>query len=238
MIIGILSGEAGVGKSLQAMQFEEDLLILDLENRLEEKRKRFFPDRLIEIRELMKYDNEYNEDQVASFNAFVSEIKTILKSEPPKTLVIDGIGELREYAHSKWAKDKNRRRAVTPGDWEEINDMVRESLFPLINWGRLKDVNVIFTSTNKDDYTITERDGKKESSKCGRVPAYKDWIGYNVDLLAELWTPCDRNKHPDGRYFVTVTKSPVGIFEEEITEKSLFEVLQKRYENRRKYDNI
>ena len=230
LIIGILSGEPGSGKSQQSMQSEEDIIILDMENRLEEKRKRFFPDRLITIKNLMKYDPYFNEDQIGSFNAFIQEVKDLVKTkEPPRTVVIDGIGDLRDFAHAKWAYDNNRKRASNPGDWEHINDLVRDTLFPLINWGRAKDVNIIFTSSMKDDYTVVERDGKKESAKCGRVPAHKDWVSYNVDLLVDMWQPLNpKTGKPTGQYMATVTKSPIGTFEEEITGKSLWTVLGER----------
>lgn len=222
-MIGILTSEAGCGKSFQAMQWEEDIKILDLENRLEEKKNRFFKDKLIEIVPLMKYDKDYMVDEVGSFNGFVLEVHNILKSEPPRTLIIDGIGELRDFAHSKWAQDKGRKKAANPGDWEAVNDLVRETLFPIINFARIKNFNVLFTSQLKDDYTVIEQDGKRVSSKCGRIPAHKEWIGYNVDLLVDL----SINKKM-GTYQAEIIKSPVGIFTEDITGKSLFEVLSSR----------
>lgn len=217
-MILIVSGEPGTGKTFQCMYFEEAIRYLDLENRAEEKRNRFFSDKLIEIKQLLKYDANFNEDQIGSFNAFQSEVHTLIKSEPPQTVVIDGISELRDYANAKWCKDNTRKRAINPGDWSQINDMVRDTLFPLINWSRVKGNTVIFTSQYKDDYGVIEKDGKKESVKTGRVPAHKDWIGYNVDVLVDL-------VQYKGRYNAVVTKSPVGVFEEDLTGRSLCDLL-------------
>jgi len=224
MMIGILTSEPGCGKSYAGLQWEEPIVSFDMENRLDEKIVRFFKGKQITNVPLMKYDKEYNIDEIASFEAFVAEVKKLPGRKPlPKTIFIDGIGELRDYASAKWAKVNNRKKASNPGDWEQINNMVRDVLFPMINWSRhLKltqnyDINLIFTSQLKDDYTVIERDGKKESTKCGRIASHKDWISYNVDLLVDLWMPCGKNGKPDGRYMASVIKSPIGVFEVDLT---------------------
>jgi hypothetical protein len=75
----------------------------------------------------------------------------------------------------------------------------------------------------KDEYVVIEQDGKKISARSGRIPGHKDWMSYQVDLLVDL----SINKKA-GTYQADVVKSPVGIFTEDITRKSLFEVLTSR----------
>jgi hypothetical protein len=233
MTIGILYSEPGCGKSYGVLGFEEPIAVFDMENRLKPKIDSLFSDKLIDLYELKLYDSDYNEDQIGSFDAFVRKAKNIIELEPenyPRTVVIDGIGDLRDYAHAKWAKAKNRKQAVNPGDWEQVNNLVKDTLFPLINWSRVHQINLIMTSQMKDNYTVVERDGKQESAKYGRIPAHKEWAGYNVDFLIELWQPkTKQGKIIPGQYMATCVKSEVGSWEEDISGKSLYDVfIEKR----------
>lgn len=226
--IGIFYSEPGCGKTINALGFEEPIKYFDMENRCQQKIDKYFPEKLIENMNLKKYDKEYNEDKIGSFVAFVKEVSNLIALKPddfPRTVIIDGIGDLRDYAHEKWCKDKSRKQAMNPGDWEAINDMVRDCLFPLINWARVNNITLIMTSQMKDNYDVVERDGKKESAKAGRIASHKEWCSYNVDFLIELWQPKGKDgKIIPGCYKATCTKSEVGSWEEDITGRNLYDV--------------
>ncbi|MDT8402867.1 MAG: hypothetical protein RQ743_14370, partial [Bacteroidales bacterium] len=67
MII-ILSGEAGNGKTLQSMDgFDEKVTVLDLENRDENVRARYFNNRLIEVIPIKQIDDNFENDYTASY---------------------------------------------------------------------------------------------------------------------------------------------------------------------------
>lgn len=231
MAIGILYGEPGAGKSLKSLEFEEPVLVFDMENRLQKKINRFFPEKLIKVLELKLYDKDYNEDKVRSFNEFVVETKKLIQlksDEMPQTVIIDGIGDIRDYAHDKWCAVTGRKRAVTPGDWESVNDLVRNTLFPPINWARAHDRTLIMTAQMKDNYTVVGQGAEKTSAKDGRTPSYKEFCAYNVDFLIELWQPKVKGKIDVGRYMATCSKAEVGSWELDVTNKNLYEIFKEK----------
>lgn len=223
-MIVILSSEPGKGKTFQSMGWEEPILYLDMENRTQKTFDSFYKDRVISLKKCMAFTKDYQEDHVKTLENFQVAIKSITPAD--RTIVIDGISELRDYAVTKWAKDNNRKRPVNPGDWEEINDIVRGMLFPLVNRCRAEGINLVMTSQFKDDYETVERevrDGnrivvKKESVKKGRVPALKEWQTYNADVHIIL-------DYKKPKYMATCVKSSVGCFEIDITDKSLYDEL-------------
>ncbi len=222
-MIVILAAEPGKGKTWQSMQFEEPILYLDMENRTQKTLDIFFKDRIITLKKCMAFTKDYKEDHVKTLENFEHEIKELKEI---CTIVIDGISELRDYAVTKWAKDNNRKRPVNPGDWEEINNIVRDLLFPLVNRCRVENINLVMTAQFKDDYETIERevrDGnriivKKESVKKGRIPALKEWQSYNADILIEL-------QYRKPNYWMICHKSLVGCFEKNITDLSLYDLL-------------
>ncbi|MDP2364363.1 MAG: AAA family ATPase [Ignavibacteria bacterium] len=211
MII-ILSGEPGSGKTFQAMGWEEPILYLDMENRTQKTLDNYYSDKVITIKKCMAYTKEYKEDHVVTLQNFEREIKGL---EEARTVVIDGISDIRDYAATKWTIREKRKRPMNPGDWEQINDIVRDLLFPLINQCRIKEINLVMTAQFKDDYAL---DSEGKSSKIGRIPALKDWISYNVDSLITL-------EYRKPHYRAVCNKSLMGCFEENITSKNLYDIL-------------
>lgn len=219
----ILSSEPGKGKTYQSMGWEEPILYLDMENRSQKTLTNFYTDRLINLKKCMAFTKDYKEDHISTLQNFE---RVIQGYRDERTIVIDGISELRDYAVTKWAKDEGRKKPVNPGDWEAINDMVRALLFPLVNKCRTEGINLVMTSQFKDDYETVEREVKennrvivkKESVKKGRVPALKEWQTYNADvhIIMEYRKP---------KYWANCIKSPVGCWELDITDKSLYDEL-------------
>lgn len=212
-MIVILSSEPGMGKTYQCSGWEEPILYIDMENRAQKTLDLYANDKVINFRQCMAYTKDYKEDHVATLTNFRREVKNL---EECSTVVIDGISDIRDYAHTQWAKDNKRKRAMNPGDWEQINDIVRELLFPLINECRDKGLHLVMTSQYKDDYAL---DSEGKSTKIGRIPALKEWQTYNVDTLITLI-------YRKPNYYAVCTKSIAGCWEENITGKSLYEVLQ------------
>ncbi len=211
-MIVILSSEPGMGKTYQCAGWEEPILYLDLENRAQKTIDRYYKDKIINLKQCLSYTKEYKEDHVRTLEIFQGELNEL---KDVSTIVIDGISEIRDYCHTKWARDNKRKRAVNPGDWEQVNDMVRAILFPLINRCRSLGIHLIMTAQFKDDYAL---DSEGKSTKVGRIPALKEWQTYNVDTLIIL-------TYAKPHYRALCTKSLVGCWDETITGKNLYEIL-------------
>jgi len=225
MII-VLSGEPGTGKSYQSMFFEEPIVILDMENRVKPIRDKYFKERMIDILPLKKYDSKYNEDYHESYLALKEAVQQVVQGELPATIVVDGISDIRNnYAMAEWLHRHTNRKKATEFDYAEINKITKNILMPLVNLSRDKGCNLVLTAQFTDRYgavTATNEHGQTitKSGKLGREPEYKDYISYEVDALVELTT--DRKTKT---YKAICTKSIVGLWEEDITGKKLYEVL-------------
>ena len=132
-MIVIFSGNPGKGKTWQAMNgFDEEVVILDCENRDEDKRKDLFSDRLITVIECKKIHMEadkskgikkYGNDYIGSYFKLLSEIDKLIENHDGiETIVIDGITDIRNnYAKAKWDADNPTRKNPRPEEWGSIN---------------------------------------------------------------------------------------------------------------------
>lgn len=237
MII-ILSSEPGNGKTYQSMQFEEPVKILDLENRNDKKlRLPILNTRLIENIKIMQFkdsDNprdKYTEDYLKSYERFNEEVDVTLESiDLFETLVIDGISDLRNtYGKHKWLHDHPKRINLTPFEWGDINNDIKNIIKPLINMARHENKTLIMTAQMTDDYGIVkvEKDNKfiNQSSKKGRIPFTQDWQDYGVDFLINLFHPENTKGVKLNQYHANFMKTPIGSWTENITDKSIYEIL-------------
>lgn len=206
-MIVILSSEPGKGKTFQAGTWEEPIIWFDLENRVQRTIEAYYGDKVIDPRQCLKYTADFKENHIETLATFENELKNLKNAA---TIAIDGIGDLRDMAHTKWCAKNKRKHAVNPGDWEEVNEIVRELIFPLINYCRVNGINLVMTAQFKDDY--------KDDKKTGRIPALKEWMMYNVDTLITL-------TYEKPKYKATCTKSIIGCWELDITDKSLYDEL-------------
>ncbi len=211
-MIVIFSSEPGMGKTFDIGKFEEPIIWFDFENRVKRTVDKYYSDRIISIRQCLQYTTDSKESHIATLEIFERELKNL---KDARTIAIDGISDLREMAHTKWCVKNKRKHAVNPGDWEEVNDIVRELIFPLINYCRVNDIHLVMTAQFKDDYAI---DKTGQSSKVKRIPALKEWMMYNVDTLITL-------TYQKPNYWATCTKSIVGCWNEDITDLSLYDLL-------------
>ena len=185
-LITLFWGDDGQGKSLQAMGFEKPIKILDVENRLKPLAMRMgFP--LGSIVDVVAYTDTYRRDGKATLTDIRETIGGLMNEGGIRTLVIDGITDIRPYARDEWCEEKDRANPVTAGDWRDINDKVRDICFPLINWGRAKNINIVFTAMVAPKYENLKRVGEE--------PACKNWIWHNVDQKFRLFTDSKSQKY-------------------------------------------
>lgn len=232
MII-ILSSEPGCGKTFQAMNgFDETVVVLDLENRDEKTRARYYTDRLIEVIPIKQIDDNFANDYAASYYELEKQVD-IIKNNYSEigTVVIDGISDIRnKYAKKKWLSENPNRKNPRMEEWTIINNDTAKLIEPLINMARYGHIdNLVMTAQMKDNYNAgyeqTERKMIKVSVKDGRVPATQDWQDYDVDIVINLQHPRKKTQVDLSKYIAYCTKSPVGAWEDDITSKCLYDLL-------------
>ena len=245
----IIAGNAGTGKSKTGMEVEEPIEFWDIENKNDKMQKKYYSHKLINRKDLLVFDDTFHEDWYGTYLALKSEVDRIIKLGQQvrsgelnyigfEWLVIDGISPIRNkimYAkwihdHSKAVTGKPSRKRPNEYEWGAINGYVRDLLFPLINMVIAGIIpNILFTAEFTDHYEIIEVFDEsrnkivKKSVINGRVPAYKDYLGYKGYTLLEL--DCDSNT---GKYSVACTKSLAGVWNEDVTGRSVFDVLLAR----------
>jgi hypothetical protein len=215
MVVCILSGDEGSGKSTQALEIAKafqparwGVLELKDEERLAKfKSKTFEPETLFKMyptgHELMG-----NEDPGETLKAVEQWRDSIFKSRPlPQTIVLDGVSDLREYAIDAWtindnaariAKGREPRKGIGEKNlagWSEVNTMVKHILKPLINLALKERLNFIMTAQMRDKYMDGEIIGKE--------PAFKSYISYPVPCLFTL-------SHSGNGYDLDSTKDPLN----------------------------
>jgi hypothetical protein len=231
MII-ILSGEPGNGKTYQSMFFDEQVVVLDLENRDEPTRARYFKDRMIKVIPIKQINDEFANDYAASYFELERQIENIKQNHDEiGTVVVDGISDIRnKYSKHKWLSENPTRKNPRMEEWTLINNDTSKLLEPLINMARYGHIdNLVLTAQMKDNYNMgyeqTEKKLIKVSMKDGRIPATQDWQDYDVDVIINLQHPQKKTSIDLSKYIASCTKSPVGAWEEDITGKCLYDLL-------------
>jgi hypothetical protein len=168
------------------------------------------------------------EDPIETLKAVSKWRDLIFDMDPlPRTIVLDGISDLRGYSEDALiirtnrklvAKGKEPNKAIGKSNiagWSEVNNMVKEILKPLINLALSEDLNLLFSAQMKDRYMNGEI--------VGSVPDYKAWISYPIPSLFTL-------SYNGGGYRIDSNKDPTNPrwFEEGINkETGLLEALKK-----------
>lgn len=252
MSIGIIFSETGAGKSRACCGWEEPIHIincedgeLDKDNRLKSLIDNYFSDRIITIHHVIKLHDrsgaqgklskiKFDVDGIASLKNFIIEVNRLVELKPidfPRTLIIDGITPLRDWAHDTWCVENDRQQAMNPGDWEAVNDIVRLKLRPLVLWAKRNGINLVMTAQMKDEYetieVIEQGKKKKQSVRTGRIANIKEWQAYQVNWIVELIQEKGANKRPTGKFTAVLIKMPVDCTKREldITDKSLYDEL-------------
>lgn len=198
MIVGILSGEEGVGKTIQALGIAKvfppacwGLLELKDEEKMNAlKTVGFEPETLFRMYPA-GHELQGNEDPVETLKAVEQWRDSIFECRPlPQTIVLDGVSDLREYAIDAWtindnavriAKGREPRKGIGEKNlagWSEVNTIVKHILKPLVNLALKEHLNFIMTAQMRDKYIDGEIIGKE--------PAFKSYISYPVPCLFTL----------------------------------------------------
>ncbi len=238
----IVAGDAGTGKSRFGFDVEEPIEFWDCENKNEELQKEYYSGKIINRKDLLAYDKRYMEDYYQTYLNLKAEVDRVIdlghqvesrkkESLGFEWLVIDGISFIRNKCMlAKWLHDHPNRKQPNEFEYREINKDTQLLLFPLVNMTVKKLIpNLLFTAEFKNKYTPTEVFDEvrnkivTKSVKAGREPAYEDYLGYKGYTLLELYTDIKTKK-----YKIVCTKSLKGIWEDDVTGKSVYDVLLER----------
>ena len=222
------SGNAGSGKTWQALHGEEDILFFDLEMRGKDILP-YFPDLMVDHRDILQINKTtYKKDYYKSYMEFEKQVQEfILSTELPSTVIVDGVSDLRnKYAKAKWSHDNPKRKQPMPEDYREINPLAENLIEPLMNKSTVCGFDLICTSQLEDVNTVsTKNDDRnrtvKSSIREGERPQLKKYQSHGATVLVTL-------SASKKKYYAEVTKSQIGIDEFEITKLSLYEELVKR----------
>jgi len=207
MTVGIISGCEGVGKTTQLLSVAKAYpkaywIVMELKDkrRLEKEVSDDFELCVAYKTHPKEHEHAMQIDHIATLNA-VSEARDHILKTCPKTVVMDGVSDLRDMATIAWAKEYNEANDTKfsmPkykdfGEWGKINQKVRDILEPLINFALTEDSDLWMTAQMKDEYV--------NDVKVGTKPDLKEWMSYPVQCLFLL----ERAKK---EYHLTCTKEP------------------------------
>ena len=198
MTVAIISGREGVGKTTQILGVANAspsvmwaILELKDKKKIEQCASNNFDVQILYSTYPHSHKDGLSVDPVVTLGNVLGWKNTIMAmKELPKTLVIDGISDLRDYAISAWiikdnedrkAQGKPQRKSIGEkniGAWGEINQTVRALLEPLINLALIEELNLLMTAQMKEDYV--------NDVKIGYKPDIKEWMSYPVPCLCSL----------------------------------------------------
>jgi hypothetical protein len=200
MTVAIISGREGTGKTTQVLGVAKASLptlwgILELKDskkmvQVHQETKDFRAWILYKTYPRI-HKKAMSVDPVATLQSVLEWKNRIMAmGELPKTIVIDGISDLRDYAICAWiikdneerkAQGKSPRKSIGEkniGAWGEVNQAVRDILEPLINLALTEDINLLMTAQFKEEWL--------GGDKVGYIPALKPWMSYPVPCLCSI----------------------------------------------------
>ena len=198
-------GEAGNGKSTQHVEicrYNAPSIYLCMEV----KDKKLLDMAGIETKQIIAYDENYQEDAVKTIMNLEIAIREIIRENKYKFVVLDGISDIRRFASKEWifkdnllrAKEHMAARSTISGEnkfaWAAINQRVLGILEPLINWSNITGTHVFFTAQMSDAYL--------NNTKVGRQIAAGDWIESDVDVKVRLY------RNAEGGFMARFEKLP------------------------------
>lgn len=207
MTLILTSGEPGVGKSTQhaaICKYCEPGTSIYL--CMEVKDDKLLKWSGVNAVNVIQYNEFFEEDGVRTLDVLETKIRSIIKESKYKTVVLDGISDIRKFSQKEWifrdniirARDGKAPRSMISGEnkgaWAAINSRVAGILEPLINWSNIKKTTVLFTAQMKDAYL--------NDQKVGRAIAAGDWIEFDVDVKCHLY------RSNEGIYMASFTKLP------------------------------
>jgi hypothetical protein len=198
MTVAIISGREGTGKTTQVLGVAKAspstvwaVLELKDKNKLKQCISNDFDVQILYSIYPRGHEKAMSVDPIVTLQNVLGWKNAIMHLDKlPKTIVIDGISDLRDYAISAWIiKDNEERKTQgkTPrksigekniGAWGEVNQTVRDLLEPLINLALIEDINLLMTAQCKEEWL--------DGDKVGYIPDLKPWMSYPVPCLCSL----------------------------------------------------
>ena len=213
MTVAIISGQEGTGKTAQVVGVAKAssptlwaILELKDKKKLERCASHDFIVQILYKTYPRGHEKAMSVDPIATLQNVLEWKNGIMnRTDLPKTIVIDGISDLRDYAISAWVIKDNIERRVQGkpprknigekniGAWGEVNQTVRDLLEPLINLALTEDINLLMTAQFKEEWL--------GGDKVGYIPDLKPWMSYPVPCLFSLYST-------EKGYSLTCTKEP------------------------------
>lgn len=142
-LVSIVAGDSGAGKSFflyhhPSIRQNKRVIVLDMENRWNEMISNVPLDPLPKSAELIipiRYTDNGAIDYLGTYNELTGFVGSVKKKEP-ELVIIDGISDIRTICHEAWCIMNNRKHAVSPFDWGQVNQLQRQILLNLINLAR------------------------------------------------------------------------------------------------------
>ena len=195
MTTAIISGREGTGKTTQVLAVAKAFppvawAVLELKDKakIEKRRNDTFSTDTLYVTYPREHEKAKQVDPVSTLRNLITWKTAIVRGDYlPKTIVVDGISDIRDYAIEAWIIKHNEETGdhltgIKYKDWGaygEVNSTVREILEPLINLALEEDLNLFLTSQMKEDYV--------NDAKVGYKPDLKDWMSYPVQCLFTLY---------------------------------------------------
>lgn len=208
MVVGIISGNEGSGKTTQLIKLAKAYpkaywILLELKDipRLKQEASKDFEVHVAYKTYPKGHEKAFMVDPIATLNT-VNDCKNAIFEAKPKTIIIDGISDLRDYSISTWVLRHNKETGehVTGpkykdwGSWGDINDLTRTILEPLINFALMEGRNLFMTAQMRDEYV--------NDTKVGYASDTKPWMTYPTQVLlmlsrvgSEYKIECEKEPH-------------------------------------------
>ena len=213
MTVAIVSGQEGTGKTTQVVgvaKASSPTLWAVLELKDKKKIERYasndFNVQILYKTYPRNHEKAMSVDPIATLQNVLEWKNSIMNlTDLPRTIVIDGISDLRDYAISAWViKDNIERKAQGKpprkrigerniGAWGEVNQTVRDLLEPLINLALINDISLLMTAQFKEEWL--------GGDKVGYIPDLKPWMSYPIPCLFSLFSS-------EKGYSLSCTKEP------------------------------
>lgn len=195
MVVAIVAGEEGSGKTTQLLKIAEMypsarwgvMEMKDEERVMKLKSDMFEPEVLYEMY-ADGHQLQGNNDPIKTVKHVERWMVSAYTVRPrPETVVLDGISDLRAEVTDAWIQEDNIAREARGrgpreaigekniGAWGAVNDRVKKILTPLINMGLKNRINVFLTAQMKDKYI--------DGEIVGIEPALKPYMSYPIPCL-------------------------------------------------------
>jgi hypothetical protein len=169
-LVALYYGEAGTGKTYNALSFPAPMLVLDTEHRCELVLKQMKEDKEVYIATVTSM-----KDITDGINAFYKLTKDLLGktdfADNP-TIVIDSASIIYQLAQEQYLADTNSQKIYPQFAWGKVYDIL-DSLVQKI---RFLGYNLVFTAQMKDEFIEQQKTDRRVVDIYKRIPYWADAI--------------------------------------------------------------